>query len=112
MKGQSSGGRISAKRGDGGDSDFSLKSRRLSYPSHGLPLGGIFFSSSFFFAFFGGVVKGNVREARENKNARSVARRSKECAGHSIIWWINTREICHLKVINDCLALVDASKIL
>lgn len=32
-----------------------------------------------------------------------------------IIWWINTRKICHLKVINDCHAgssPCDASKIL
>ena len=52
-------------------------------------------------------------EAGDGKKGRTDGRGRLQTRG--IIWWINTRKICHLKVINDCHAggsPRDASKIL
>lgn len=81
------------------DSDFSLRRRRLSYPD-AFPIGE---------RVEGCKAGTNRRWHRKGGGGRE------EGDPRGIIWWINTRKICHLKVINDCrgvASLGDASKIL
>lgn len=83
------------KKRRGPDSDFSLRRGETSTQLSGcLPLQGVQTENQQAMAPKGGLPSAQLR---------------------GIIWWINTRKICHLKVINDCrgaASLGDASKIL
>lgn len=84
------------------DSGFRFFIKETSTQLSGRPLG---------YKGGGGDVDGTQAGERRKKGTDGRGR----LQTRGIIWWINTRKICHLKVINDCHTgspPCDASKIL